>query len=418
MRAFRLPFLIVTLSVAMLLLGWELGGAYQRSLLLGEPFWKMGVVQTGSGSGTSGPDQENFDLLRSVWRILQSRYIAPEKLSENKLLLGAAEGFVRGVGDPYTVFMSPEESKNFNDVLQGTLEGIGAELKEVEGRVIVVAPLRGSPAEKAGVRAGDIIALVDGKSVEGLSLNEIVNLIRGKKGTSVTLQIEREGEASPLILTITRATVSVPTVESKAISATGASIGYIALNQFGGGSMEEVRTAIRSFQGKDLAGIVLDLRGNGGGYLEGAVELASMFLTQGRVVTVESRGEGTKPYDVSGRPLLPDLPLVILIDQGTASASEIVAGALQDHGRATIIGKQSFGKGTVQEVIDLSGGSSLRVTVARWLTPKGKDLGKEGVTPDRVVERGKDDSPGGKDAQLDAAIRLLLTQSGTADKQN
>ncbi|MDO8649426.1 MAG: S41 family peptidase [Candidatus Peregrinibacteria bacterium] len=401
---------IALLPIFTLLLGWQLGARYEQTILQ-EAQERLDMLYSGeSGSGrlVTDPQKEvDISLLWSVWRLLIKHYIAPEDLEVTPLVFGAIEGMVRAVDDPYTVFMTPSENKDFREALQGTLQGIGAELTLRDGLVVVVAPLKGSPAAKAGLLPEDIITEVDGNDVDGESLNQVVRRIRGKEGTEVKLKIVRPGEREPRTFTIVREEITIPSVESEIKKTQSGSVGYIALNQFGDGSIEEIRNAVKEFKDEPLKGIVIDLRFNGGGYLEGAVELTSLFLTQGEVVSVERReGEPERHY-VYGRPLLPDVPLAVIINQGSASASEIVAGALQDHGRAKIIGMKSFGKGTVQEVIDLPGGSSLRVTVAHWLTPKGRNLAKEGIEPDIKVDRSTEDYEAERDPQLEAAIEWI-----------
>lgn len=403
MKSLRSTLLTLGACVLLLAAGWQLGASYERSL-----YDVDGFALSGSGDTMIDPQTVDLSSLFSVWKLLQRTYVDPDALQPGKLVLGATEGLVRGVGDPYTVFMPPKENRAFRGVLSGTLEGIGAELTQKEGVVTVVSPLKGSPAERAGLLPGDAIVKVDGETLLGLTLEDVVDRIRGPKGTSVTLLVSREGASGPLAFTIRREKVNIPSVESRVITQSGAAIGIIALNQFGDRSTEEVRSALRSFDGRSLAGLVLDLRNNGGGYLNGAVDIASMFLREGRVVSVVSRGGQTEHQDASGKVLVPDLPMAVLINQASASASEILAGALQDHRRAVIVGMQSFGKGTVQEVIDLPDGSSIRVTIARWHTPNGKDLSKAGVVPDIAVEPGAGDSAGGTDAQLGAALETLL----------
>jgi carboxyl-terminal processing protease len=237
-------------------------------------------------------------------------------------------------------------------------------------------------------------------------LGDAVELIRGPKGTDVTLTVKREGEGS-LDITITRDDIKVPSVESEIKEYDEKRIGYISLNRFGDTTTEEVEESVKSHLEEGVDGLIVDVRFNGGGYLDKAIDLSSMFLTKGKVVSVERReGEPTHHY-VTGRPIAEDIPLVVLINEGSASASEILAGALQDQSRATIIGKKSFGKGTVQEVFDLPGGTSVRITTARWLTPDGKDLGKEGVSPDIEVERTREQIQAKEDPQLDTALELL-----------
>lgn len=376
-----------------------------------------------SGVTVKNPERDvDISILWEVWDQLNSHYIDPHSVQVTPLVYGAAEGLTRGIGDPYTVFMTPKENTDFHDSLAGNLQGIGAELTARDGLIIVVNPLKGSPAEAAGMRPKDVILKVDGQSTEDWNLGEVVSHIRGPKGTSVKIQVGREASAgtpaATAEFTITRQAIHVPSVESHLIDTDGKTYGYVALNQFGESSISELKKELAAFKNRKVDGIVLDLRNNGGGFLDGAVQLVSFFIREGVVVQVERRGGDISTESVSGNVFLSDMPMVILQNDGTASASEIVSGALQDHHRATIVGTKSFGKGTVQEVIDLTGGASLRVTVARWLTPNGKNLGKEGVHPDVVVENPKpaaDQKPDpvgtpwnwGKDVQLKVAVGEL-----------
>ncbi len=392
-----------------LIVGWNLGVIYMQRV---GPMYPVsgGGAATASGEVLTDPkNQADITLLWRVWNLLLQHYRDPSQLRAEPMIYGAVGGMVDGVGDPYTVFMTPKENTDFRESLAGTLQGIGAELKLENGAVMVVNPLKGSPAERAGLLPDDIVTEVNKASLDGKTLTEVVALIRGPKGTSVTLTVERKGKTNPLQLTIKREEIHIPSVESKVIDADGKQIGYVALNQFGDGSVEELKKALLEVKKKPLKGLILDLRGNGGGYLDGAVQIVSFFVAEGNVVTVDQRGSAPVERPVDGHPLLPIVPLVVLQNRGSASASEIVAGALQDSKSATIIGTKSFGKGTVQEVMDLPDGSSLRVTVARWLTPNGKDLGKEGIHPDFEVDLTADDFAAKRDPQLDAAVAFLAT---------
>ncbi|OGJ59234.1 hypothetical protein A2635_03735, partial [Candidatus Peribacteria bacterium RIFCSPHIGHO2_01_FULL_51_9] len=363
----------------------------------------------GSGDLVTDPEHEvDLTLLWSVWKLLLKHYIVPEDVRPTPLLFGAVRGLVRAVGDPYTTFMSPEENTDFRQALNGELQGIGAQLTMRDEQVVIVAPLKGSPAEKAGLEADDIVVKVDDGAIDGLSLDQVVHRIRGPKGTSVTIGVVREGHPDVLSFTIERDDIHVPSVEHEIKKTQTGTVAYIAINQFGDGTTHEVTEALKTLLREEPEGVVLDLRFNGGGYLEGAVEITSLFLPKGKVVSVERRDSNPQPFYVSGRPIAPVIPLVILINRASASASEIVAGALQDHGRAIIVGMKSFGKGTVQEVIDLPGGSSLRVTTSRWLTPNGRDLGKEGVEPNVVIDRTREDFEAKRDPQLEKAMEVLL----------
>ena len=361
-------------------LGVRLGNSLERLP------WSPVHTITGSGGVLTNPETEaDLDQFWETWHVLLDTYIDPSEMETQKLLQGAVEGLVRGVGDPYTVFLTKKETQEFDDSLNGRLEGIGAELQEKEGIIIVTKPLKDSPAERGGLKPGDIILKVDGELVEGWTLSEVVSHVRGPHDTKVTLSILRKGNTQPIDLTFTRAEIRIPSLETSTQKTASGTVGVLALHQFGETSINEVETALKEFTKAKVNGVILDLRGDGGGYLDGAVGLTSLFLKEGVVVTVERRGGGKDVLRVTGNPLVPDLPLVVLIDGGSASASEIVAGALQDHKRATIVGEKSFGKGTVQEIYPLTSGDAVKVTIARWITPNGKNLGKESIVPDVTV---------------------------------
>lgn len=409
-------FAAVFLPLFTLALGWQLGMRSQAQALQALEERLAVEYRGGTGSTVNDPEQDiDISLFWTTWRLLLKHYVAPQNLKTQDMLFGAVRGMVGAVGDPYTLFMTPKENEDFRNALSGSLEGIGAELALKDGFVTVVSPIRKSPAERAGLLAGDRIVSVNGESTEGKSLQEVVQNIRGPRGTKVTLEILRGDPAELSSVTIVRENIHVPSVEWRTEGEGVNAVGYIAVNQFGDDTIAELREALDALpKEQDLKGLILDLRNNGGGYLDGAVDMVSLFLRKGTVVTVERR-EGSPQIDyVSGRPLLPDLPMVVLINGGSASAAEIVAGALADNKRAVLMGEKSFGKGTVQEVIDLPGGSSLRVTVARWLTPSGHDLSKQGIEPEwRVVQPEKQKE--GEDAQLQAALDFLRT--GTTPAQ-
>jgi len=338
-------------------------------------------------------------------------YIHPEELEVQPMLYGAVRGLVRSAGDPYSVFMNPSENTEFHQSLNGELEGIGAELTLRNDLIVVVAPLKGSPASKAGLLPEDIIVKVDGESTEGETLHETVQRIRGPRGTDVMLTVYREKEGN-VEITITRQHINVPSVESELLETDDGTVAYITINQFAEDTTKETRKALETLLDDNPDGLIVDVRYNGGGYLDRAIDLVSMFLQKGKVVSVARKEGSPEAHFVYGRPINTEIPMAVLINQGSASASEILAGALQDHGRATIIGMTSFGKGTIQEIFSLPGGSSLRITVAKWLTPNGTDLGKEGVHPDIEVDRTPEDVEQELDPQLDKALEILL---GTGD---
>ncbi len=404
-------FLVPVLA---LLLGWELGVRYTtvRYDAAQHRLEEMLIGKSQSGATITDPKQDvNIELLWTTWRLLLAHYLRPEELNAQKMVDGAVTGMVDAVGDPYTLYMTTDESDEFVNGLDGNLEGIGAELSGENGIITVVRTIGGSPAERAGLLQDDIVTQVAGTDVAGKELPEVISLIRGPKGTPVTVTVMRpsagSGQAQERSFTIVRDQIHVPSAEYEEKAGTGGVIGVLTLSQFGTDTIKETREALKKLDPAKVKGLVLDLRYNGGGYLEGAIDLVSMFVKQGNVVTVAGK---TRRDDnpVTGATLFPDIPMAVLINGGSASASEITAGALQDHDRAVIVGTQSFGKGTVQEVIPLPGGSSLRVTTATWLTPDGTDLGKHGVTPDIVVDRTAEDAQAGRDPQLDAAMRELL----------
>ncbi len=322
-------------------------------------------------------------------------------------LWGAIEGLTASYGDPYTVFMPPVEAKQFQDQIRGDFEGVGMEIGVKDDLITVIAPLKDTPAERAGLRPGDGIVSIDGKSTEGMSTDEAVNLIRGPKGTTVDFKIVRDGALSDV--PVVRDTINVPTIKGTLDKTSG--VYTIALYTFTATSGDLFTSTLADFRASGSHKLIIDLRGDPGGYLDAAVSIASHFLPSGSVVVTEdykgkqenlvhrSAGTGGVPSGTQ---------VVVLIDQGSASASEILSGALQDNKTATLIGTRSFGKGSVQELVDIDGGS-LKVTVARWLTPAGRSISDGGLTPDIKVDRTQDDAKAGKDPQMERAIQFLTT---------
>ena len=411
----RKIFLGMFLTVAVFSLGWQIGMQVEhRKNTVRDALFEERFGLSGSGvTFREDPEKEvDLSLLLAVWRMLDRNYVDPSVLTIDTLRFGAVKGLVEAVGDPYSAFMTPVESSEFQRVLQGTLEGIGAELTMRDGQITVVAPLKGSPASRAGLLPSDVVVKVDGISLDGVNLQEAVRRIRGERGTKVMLAVFRPSTSADLTFEIVREKITVPSTEHEVLKTATGAIGYVAINQFGDDTTKETRAALEDLKKHRLSGAILDLRFNGGGYLDGSIEVVSFFLAQGKVVGVYRRGEAEESHFVLGDVILPDLPLVVLINEGSASASEIVAGALQDNRRAVIVGAKSFGKGTVQDVIDLPGGSSLRVTVAKWKTPSGRDLGKEGVHPDLAVPMKAEDYVAGRDPQKAAAIEYLFDHKG------
>ena len=326
-------------------------------------------------------------------------------LTVDELMDGLKKGLINATGDAYTEYMNAQEAADFNSQLSGTFSGIGAELgKDDNDNLIIIAPISGFPAEKAGLRAQDIITAIDGTSSSGLSVSEAVTKIRGEKGTEVKLSILRGGSERRDI-TIVRDTITIPSVKYEIKDG---NIGYIQINQFWTDTADLTRQAANYFRGAGVKSVVLDLRGNPGGSLDAAVDTASIWLSSGATILQEKRdGKVVETFTATGNPVLKGVPTVVLIDEGSASASEILAGALRDNKAASLLGTKSYGKGSVQQVINLQNGGILKVTIARWHLPSGANIDGEGITPDTVVERTDADYESGADPQLDAALAKL-----------
>jgi carboxyl-terminal processing protease len=359
-----------------------------------------------------GKEQVDFSLFWEVWDRVEASYLDKKAIDYKKMVYGAISGMVASLGDPYTAFLPPEDNKQSKEELAGSFEGVGMQLGYKDSKVVVVAPLKGTPADAAGVKAGDIIVhLKDEKKsidqeIDTMPLPEVVNIIRGPKGTSITITFSREGVKEPLVITLNRETILVSSVEVSFID----NVAHLKLSRFGDRTDQEWQKAINQIvekqKNKELVGVVFDLRNNPGGYLQGAVYIASEFLSNGVVVQQEKSVNGGKEtFSVNRAGRLIDVPLVVLVNEGSASASEIVAGALSERGRAKLVGKKTFGKGTIQEAEDLSAGSGLHITIARWLLPSGKNIDKEGLKPD--FEVAMDEADQSKDPQLDKAIEIL-----------
>jgi carboxyl-terminal processing protease len=345
----------------------------------------------------------DFSSLNSVYGLMQRNFDG--KISDQSALDGAKAGLVSAGGDPYTVYLTAKEAKALSDDLTGKLSGIGAEIGLKKNVLTVIAPIDGTPAAKAGLRARDSIARINGEDTSGMSVDTAVNKIRGPKDTKVTLKIVREGVADPFEVSITRAEISVPSVKW---SLKNDNVAYINVTRFGPDTSELVNQAATELKAKGATRVILDLRNDPGGYLAAGVDVASQFLDPGKLVVEERTGGVSKDkLKASTGGLLRGLPTVVLINSGSASASEIVAGALHDNHVARLEGETSFGKGSVQEIKSLPGGAQLKVTVAHWYTPGGVNINKEGIKPDVEVKLTSDDFSAGRDPQLDKALELL-----------
>lgn len=382
--------------------------------------------KTGAGKLQSytPPQEAPADIdLRPVWRawqLLEEKFTpasTTQSVTREDNVWGIIEGLAQSYKDPYTVFFPPDKSESFAEEISGEFGGVGIELGVRDGILTVIAPLKGTPAEAAGLQSGDRIVKVDGKTTQNITIDEAVNAIRGAVGTTVTLTIAREGENEFLEVPISRGTIEIPTIDT---DLRDDDIFVISLYNFGGTATHEIRTALRTFKEIGADKLIIDLRGNPGGYLDVAVEMASWFLPIGETVVIEDYGtdEESFTYRSKGYDIMEEnWNVVILIDEGSASASEIVAGALQEHGVATLIGETTFGKGSVQELVDVTENTSLKITVARWLTPNGNSLSETGLDPDFEIPLTHEDIEAGNDPQLDAAVEYLNTGTVTFEEK-
>ncbi|MFM2357707.1 MAG: carboxy-terminal-processing protease, carboxyl-terminal processing protease [Candidatus Parcubacteria bacterium] len=355
----------------------------------------------------------DFEAFWKTWNLLDEKFVSvsttTEGLSEEDKLWGALQGLAASYGDPYTVFFPPVESEKFEEEISGNFEGVGMEVALKDGFVTVVAPLKNSPAYKAGILAGDRVVKIDETPTNGMSVEDAVKIIRGEKGTTVVLTVSREGAEDTVEISIVRDVIQIPTIDTE-FRKDGVFV--IRLYNFSALSADLFREALREFASSGSTKLLLDVRGNPGGYLEAAVDMASWFLPAGTVIVREDF-EGKKEEVVHRsrgyNAFSKDLNMIILVDGGSASASEILAGALREHGIAKLIGSTTFGKGSVQELVKITPETSLKVTIARWLTPLGLSISDGGLKPDIEVKRTAEDFKAQKDPQLDRAIQYFKT---------
>lgn len=365
----------------------------------------------------------NLNEFWKVWNLLDEKFSSASStasVSDEDRLYGAIKGLVDSYNDPYTVFLPPSEAGQFEDDISGNFSGVGMEVGLRNGLITIISPLPGTPAEKAGIISGDVLVKIDDKSTEGLRIDEAVKLIRGEKGTVVKFSIYREGQSEFIEKSVTRDNIDIPTVKTEKVG----DVFVISLYSFNAVSESKMQEAMNEFVSSKAEKLIIDVRGNPGGFLQSSVDIASFMLPSGKVVVKEQGGltGEDKVFRTRNRQVKDFTPqnLVVLVDNGSASASEILAGALKDHGVATIIGIPTFGKGSVQELVRLDDGSSLKVTIARWFTPNGVSISDGGLSPDFVIKRTPEDREAGVDPQKDAALRYLRgetieSQSLTAD---
>lgn len=345
-----------------------------------------------------------------VWNLLDEKFSSASStntVSNDDRLYGAIKGLVDSYNDPYTVFLPPTEAGQFEDDISGNFSGVGMEVGLRDGLITIISPLPGTPAEKAGLLSGDVLVKIDDKSTEGLRIDEAVKQIRGEKGTIVKFSIYRDGQAEFIEKSVTRDNIDIPTVKTEKLE----DVFIISLYSFNAVSESKMQEAMNEFVASKAQKLIVDVRGNPGGFLQSSVDIASFLLPSGKVVVKEQGGltGEDKIFRTRNRQVKDFTPqnLVVLVDNGSASASEILAGALKDHGVATIIGLPTFGKGSVQELVKLEDGSSLKVTVARWFTPNGVSISDGGLSPDYIIKRTPEDREAGVDPQKDAALRFL-----------
>lgn len=357
------------------------------------------------------PDNKvDFNSFWKVWNLLNEKSIYAKKVSDQDRVYGAIEGMASSLGDPYTVFFSPKENKLFNDEIHGSFGGIGAEIGIKDKLLTIVSPLKDTPAFNIGIKSGDKILRIDKTETNDMTVDHAISLIRGPKGTIVTLTILRPGERVTREFKITRDDIQIPTIDTE-LRQDG--IFVIKFYSFSENSDNLFRAAINDFITSGSNKLILDMRGNPGGYLDAAVNIGSWFIDEGKIIVSEDFGENRKPifYRSHGPKLFDDkLNLVVLVDGGSASASEILAGALKEHGVATLVGQKTFGKGSVQELISVTEDTSLKVTVAKWLTPNGLSLSDQGLVPDVEVKITDKDIEAKKDPQLDKALEILTAK--------
>lgn len=409
--------LFLVLPILGFLLGWSL--SQKNNATLEQELNQLQAAEevlenTPLAQETSRPsvfrktDPKDVDLSTfwEVWHLAEANFLHAEDFDAQTQVYGATKGLIDSLDDPYTVFMTPEEASDFEESMSGQFEGIGAEIDRRDDQIVIVSPLKGSPAEAAGLESGDIVFKIDDEPTFGITLEEAVTRIRGPKDEKVVLTVIRKDERKPIDISIVRDNIVLPTLEWE-INDDG--IAIISLYQFGNNAVKDFRTAIENLVLESPKGVVVDLRNNGGGLLDACIKILSEFIKDEVVVRTEGRRFGDTGDLKSGRDgSLLEVPLVVLVNEGSASASEIFAGAVQDHDRGLVLGQTTFGKGSVQNVIPLSSGANLKVTVSEWLTPAGRSIHENGIRPHETIEEDPD-QPDEYDAVLERALELVGT---------
>ncbi len=412
-KAWKLKIGLIVLVLFLMVISFGAGlylaehNNVMKSLAQKEVVYTGNLIGKYTGSKVDFGEDVNFDLFWKLWDTLEENYVNKEELNEKEMFYGALKGLASSLGDPYTVFLDPRLSHEFDEIMSGSFEGIGAEIGIRNDILTIIAPLDGTPAQKAGLKSGDMILEIDGESTAGITINEAVNKIRGPKGEAVVLKIAREGIDELKDITIVRDVIHIKSVETEKKG----DIFVIKILDFRDDTKELFDLAVREVLAENPKGIILDLRNNPGGYLDTAVEISSEWIEDGVIVSESFSEENVLNYFARGRARLKDYNTVVLVNEGSASASEIVAGALQDYKVATIVGEKTYGKGSVQILEDFEDGSSVKITVAKWLTPSGICIDDEGITPDIEIEYTQEDFDAGIDPQMDKAMEILNSES-------
>ncbi len=397
---------IISIIAALVLLSGACAGGFIAGTAVGPIGGQSGnqTVVPQNGSSQPAGTEDLFVPFWETWQLVHDQYIN-QPVDDEALMQGAIRGMLEALGDQHTSYMDPNQYRDAQMSMEGEYTGIGAWVNTDGDYLTIVEPMKGSPAEAAGLLAGDVVIAIDGEDMTGIMPDVARTKVLGPAGTTVVLTIQREGLADPLDISVTRASITVPSVEYEMLEG---NIAYISLSTFGERSGDELHTALEAVMAQNPSGLIFDLRNNSGGALTTAVQVASEFIADGAVL-YEEYGDGSRiPYNASGRGIATQIPMVVLVNDWSASASELVAGALQDYGRAPLVGITTYGKGTVQNWISLSNDQgAVRITIARWLTPNGLNIHQIGLTPDYVVEISAEDLAAGLDPQLDKAIELL-----------
>ena len=394
--------LIVAMLGGIFYYGYQSG--YQKGVENPKTLIIRGVANLENGK-EEGID---FNVFWEAWKVIQDKYVKAGEIENQDLVYGAVSGLIDSLKDPNSVFMPPSDAKKFGEDISGEFSGIGAEIGIKNDQLIIIAPLKGTPADLAGLKPGDKILKVDDKLTQGLSVDEAIKIIRGKKGTEVILTISRESWNEAKEISIIRDIIQIPTLDFEMKEG---DIAYFHLYNFYENAPMLFYQSVVKAAFQNPKGVILDLRNNPGGYLEVAVNLAGWFLENGKVVVSEEFRSGEKQeFKARGNEFLSKIPIVVLINEGSASASEILAGALRDHRDIKLVGKKSFGKGTVQELQELKDGSVIKITVAHWLLPSGHIIEKNGLQPDYEIELTEEDAEKKKDPQLEKAMEILKSR--------